>query len=97
MSKISEHWDKVLKPKLNELLEKFDKVDKLSQYYLSQAMWYVEHDLADGRDPRHRLLQCWDVFKEESFRDIKEFTEFKDLIKESADMIGTYLNMEAEQ
>jgi len=94
MSSVERFWDGTLKPKLSELLKKFDETDKLSHYYLGQAMFYVEHDLADGRDPRFRLMQCGGVFNEESFRNIAEFADFKDLIKEAGEMIDTIIGLE---
>lgn len=93
MKEAERFWDEILKLKLSELLKKFDETDKLSHYYLGQAMFYVEHDLADGRDPRFRLLQCRGVFNEEGFQSISKFAGFKDEIKEAGEMIDTFLEM----
>ena len=87
------YWDETLKPHLSKLLKEFDTTDKLSHHYLGQGMFYVEHDLADGRDPRFRLSQCQGVFKAETFRDIEEFKEFRDMIVTASEMIHTFMGL----
>ena len=90
----TEYWDKELKPFLQELHEKFDTTDKLSQWHLGQALFYVEHDLADGRDPRLRVWDCQTVFSRKSFQDIAEFADFKEDIATAGVMMSKFMYME---
>ena len=86
----TKYWDKEVKPFLTELHKKFDTTDKLSQYYLGEAMFYVEHDLADGRDPRFRVMQVETVFNSKTFQDIAEFVDFKDDIIKAGKMLNKF-------
>ena len=89
----TEYWDKKLKPFIQELHKKFDTTDKLSQWHLGQALFYVEHDLADGRDPGFRVMGCQSVFSAKTFQDIKEFADFKEDIAKAGEMMGKFMNM----
>lgn len=88
----TKYWDEELKPFLTELHKKFDAVDKLSRYYLGASMYYIEHELADGSDPRFRAIQIEGVFNEKSFQDIKEFADFKDDIAKAGKMLSKFIS-----
>lgn len=91
----NKYWDSELKPFLVKLHEKFETVDKLSQHHLGSMIYYVEHDLADGRDPRFRTMQCQGVFNTKSFQDIEEFVDIKDDIIKAGQMINKFVSMES--
>ena len=91
---LKEFWEGTLKPRMKELHKKFHTADPLSAHYLGQAMFYVDHDLANGRDPIHKLQHCWGVFKGESFRE-KEFARFRDLIAEASDLIEQFMEIKS--
>lgn len=55
--KFSEMWDKEVKPLAQDVVLTC-KTDPYVSYYVSQMIFYIEHDLADSRDPRIRLEPC---------------------------------------
>ena len=89
----TEFWDNEVKPHMKELHKKIETRDKLSQYYLGQMVFYVEHDLADGRDPRHRILQCMGVFRTPSYQNIKELVDIKEDIIKAGELLSKFFNM----
>jgi len=95
LGRIARFWDEKLKPKLAEVLKRED-LDGASKFYLSQAAWYVEHDLADGRSPKIRLLQAQGTLNDQSFYDnvIKDNIELEEALREVATLIGELMGLE---
>ena len=59
-------WDKTVKPAAKDICETC-KADPLAGFYVSQMMFYVEHDLADDRDPHFRIFTCLRAFNDEGY------------------------------
>jgi hypothetical protein len=66
MSNFTEFWDGTVKKAAEEVVEKCP-TDKLVAYFVSQMIFYVEHDLADGRAPQLRLYPCVGTLNDESY------------------------------
>ena len=59
-------WDKTVKPAAKDICETC-KADPLVGFYVSQMVFYVEHDLADDSDPHLRLFPCVGTLNAESY------------------------------
>jgi hypothetical protein len=57
MSTFEELWDKEVKSLAQDVLLTC-KSDPCATHYVGSLIFYVEHDLADGRDPRITLQPC---------------------------------------
>jgi hypothetical protein len=66
------YWDRELKPFAAKCAKEGEKgKDPLAAYFIEEMIFYVEHDLADGRNPAFRMLQVKDVLNEEGYyRDV---------------------------
>ena len=49
MKEYADYWDKTVKPLAQEVIDKATKDKELISYYVSQMIFAVEHDIADGR------------------------------------------------
>ena len=58
--------DNEFQPLLKKVLAHPD-VDALTKYYIGQSGFYVEHDLADDRNPAIRLMQITGALNDEDF------------------------------
>ena len=97
MSKQSKFWDETLKPKLQEVHKAFEGIDGVSQHYIGSAMFYVEHDLADDRDPRFRILQVQGTFSDQGFLALwKEHPELQKKIQDVCPLIKEFMGIENE-
>lgn len=80
--------DEATDEKINRLKELSDKyVDLLAQYYVSQMMWAIEHDLADGREVGGGVLsamQVRDTMNSESYWQNVWIDKGKDVESEEA-------------
>lgn len=59
-------FDSELKPKMKACIDHPD-VDEISKYHIGSAMFYIEHDLCDGRNPALRVSPVAGVLNDESF------------------------------
>jgi hypothetical protein len=57
MATFTELWDKEVKSLAQDVLLTC-KSDPCATHYVGSLIFYVEHDLVDGRDPRIRLQPC---------------------------------------
>ncbi len=55
------------KEAIQKQMETYGKKDWLAPWYISQMMFYVEHDLADGRNPGIRMLQVRNCLNSEDY------------------------------
>ena len=87
----TDFWDKIVKPKAEEVF-KTCKTDALVPRYVSQMAFYIEHDLADDRDPHLRLYPCVGCLNDEHYyervhkdtdkAEVEKLREFGKLLKE---------------
>ena len=61
------YWDNEIKPFAEKICKMENLKDGLAQYYIDEMIFYVEHDLGDGRNPGFRMLQVDEVFNDESY------------------------------
>ncbi len=66
MNKFTNFWDETVKPAAKEVYDKC-KADHLVTYYVGEMLFYVEHDLADGRDPHLRLYPVVGTLTDENY------------------------------
>lgn len=66
--KISKYYDKILLPKARECMS-HPGVDTTTKWYISQAMWYINHDLADERNPVLRIVSVAGTLTDDHFYD----------------------------
>jgi len=66
MKELASFFDNKIMPKAKEICECPD-VDGSSKYYISRAIWYINHDLADERNPIIRILPVRGVLNDERF------------------------------
>jgi hypothetical protein len=62
----TEFWDNTVKAVAKDVCETC-KIDGLVGFYVSQMVFYVEHDLADDRDPHFRLYPCIGTLNNEDY------------------------------
>lgn len=88
-------WDRDLRPKLQEIHASMVSLDEVSAIHIRRALFYVEHDIADGRDPRFRLLQIDGVFHDEKYMELfNDHPEVVKQIREAGSLIRDFLKME---
>ena len=58
MSEYSNYWDLVVKPLAKEVIEKVTVDKEMTKHYVSQMIFAVEHDLADGRGMGLMAINC---------------------------------------
>lgn len=98
MKEATKFWDETLKLKMEEVC-KHPAVDDGTKHYVSEAAWYVEHDLADGRflNCVMRMMNVASVLKRETFyRDVypeKEDSEEVGLLREVGKLTEQFLGM----
>ncbi len=94
---VTEFWDQTLKPKMMEVCKRED-LDAASVHYISQAIFYVEHDLADGKGDdmtKFRLMNVNIVLHRQSFYDdvIKDNESLEVDLREIARDIKSLMEM----
>jgi len=66
ITQFSKFWDNVVKPFATKVLKEC-KTDPIGTHYIGQMMFYVEHDLADGRPCKFRLYPCVGTLNADSY------------------------------
>lgn len=66
MPTFSEFWDNKVKSAAKDVCETC-KTDGCLGFFVSEMVFYIEHDLADGRDPHLRLYPCVGTLNDEGY------------------------------
>lgn len=76
------------KEAIKKKMDSHGKKDWLAPWHISQMIFYVEHDLADGRNPGLRMFQVKGCLNSESYyndvfkgQDCEEMRNYRDLGK----------------
>jgi len=74
------------KEAIKKQMNSFGKKDWFAPWYISQMVFYVEHDLADDRNPGIRMLQVRDCLASEDYyknvfkgQDCEEMRNYREL------------------
>jgi hypothetical protein len=97
MLKVSKRYDTTFSQKAKACIEHPD-VDETSKRFISQAVWYVNHDLADERNPAVRIQPVADTLNDRFFyegvykgRDSEAVRLLKELGKEAKELLDMCL------
>jgi hypothetical protein len=66
MNPFTNFWDETVKPVVKDVVETC-KTDLLATHHIGQMYFYIEHDLADDRDPHLRLYPCVGTLTDEGY------------------------------
>jgi len=67
IQELDEEKDQDKVQEIKEQMNAYNKKDWLALYNISQMIFYVEHDLADGRNPAFRMHQVKSCLSSESY------------------------------
>lgn len=82
---------------IKKQMEAIGKIDWLAAYYISKMIFYVEHALADGRNPLpgiYRVVSCLssedyyrDVFKGKDCEEVRNYRELGKKLSEALSLV----------
>jgi hypothetical protein len=78
--------------KINSEIEAYGKKDWMSVWYISQMICSVEHDMADGRDPKLRISGPRGTLNSESFYEGLKLNEIDEQEIHNYRKLGSLLN-----